>query len=132
MGSRKRIVTLTALAMAVVILISNVLAEDLNARYSYISVISASLQIRGSTAKATGRIVPSGNLATDISVKLQQQQSDGSWLTVASWSNSSSSGFCDAGGSATIVTGYTYRTYVVGHVYDADGNIIDTGTAYKY
>lgn len=132
MKNRRTIMVLIALTLVVAMTMCSAFAEELTSRYSYIMLISAGLRINGSSASSSGQIIPSGNYATNISVNLQQQQSDGTWVTVASWSNNSASGFCDAGGSTTIATGYTYRTYVIGHVYDADGNIIDTGTAYKY
>ena len=132
MKNRRITIALIALTLVVATSVCSAFAEDLASRYSYITLISAGLRINGSSASSNGQIIPSGNYATDISVKLQQQQSDGSWVTVASWSDSNPSGACSTGGSTTITTGYTYRTYVVGHVYDGDGNIIDTGTAYKY
>lgn len=114
------------------ILLCTALADSMIYRYSYISTINATLRIHGNTASATGIIVPSSSYATDISVMLQQQQSDGSWVTITSWSGSNASGYSEAGGSTTVITGYTYRTYVIGHVYDSENNVIDTGTAYKY
>lgn len=101
-------------------------------RYTYISVVTAKLQISGNSATVSGKIIPDGSYATDVTVKLQKLEGTGSWRTVASWSSSNSSGYSSAGGSASITIGETYRTYVLGHVYDDDGNIIDTGTAYKY
>ncbi len=43
-----------------------------------------------------------------------------------------SGGSASASGKIIPSGSYATRTYVVGHVYDGDGNIIDTGTAYKY
>lgn len=48
-------------------------AESQMFRYSYISSISATLRITGSSARASGRIIPTTGYASDISVMLQQQ-----------------------------------------------------------
>ena len=114
------------------LLLSNVLAEGKILRFTYISAVSAKLSISGSTATVSGMIIPDSNYATDVTVRLQKLESNGTWSTVASWSDSNSAGYSSAGGSATITAGETYRTYTIGHVYDGDGNVIDTGTAYKY
>lgn len=129
----RQITVVIALTLVGIILCSAFAsAESQVFRYSYISSISATLRVTGSTAKASGRIIPTTRYASDISVMLQQQQNDGSWLTVASWTGSNSSGFSEAGGTTTIATGYSYRTYVIGHVYDSDNNVIDTATVTKY
>ena len=129
----RQITVVIALTLVGIILCSAFAgAESLIARYSYISSISATLRVTGSTATASGRIIPTTGYASDVSVMLQEQQSDGSWVTIASWNASNPSGYSNTGGTATIVTGYSYRTYVIGHVYDSDNNVIDSATAYKY
>lgn len=132
MRNRRKTAILIAIAIISAAMFVSAIAEDLITRYTYITAISAGLSISGSSASANGGIIPSGNYATNIVVKLQQRQSNGRWVTIASWSGNNSSGVSEAGGTATITAGYSYRTYVVGHVYDSNGNIIDTGTAYKY
>ena len=132
MKNSRKMIALVALALVISLMLFSAFAEELSMRYSYIMAITAGLRISGGSASASGKIIPSGSYATDVSVMLQQRQSDGSWVTVASWSGNNPCGVSEAGGTTTITTGYTYRTYVVGHVYDGDGNIIDTGTAYKY
>ncbi len=132
MKKSRKTIAVVALALAISLTLLSGFAEEMTMRYSYIMAMTAGLRISGSSASASGKIIPSGNRATDVSVMLQQQQSDGSWTTVASWSGSNPCGVSEAGGTTNITTGYTYRTYVVGHVYDGNGNIIDTGTAYKY
>ena len=132
MKNSRKTIAVVALALVISLTLFSAFAEELTMRYSHIMAITAGLRISGSSASASGDIEPSGNYATSVSVMLQQQQSDGSWVTVASWSGNSPIGGSEAGGTTNITTGYTYRTYVVGHVYDGNGNIIDTGTAYKY
>ncbi len=100
-------------------------------RYDYIRSISAQLSITGGTAQAFGDITPEGSRHTSIIVRLQKETSPGMWTTVAYWTGSNASGSSEAGGTRTISSGYNYRVYVVGKVYDSSGSVIETGTAYS-
>ena len=100
-------------------------------RYNYIRNMTARLNITGGTAKAVGDITPEGSRQTSIIVRLQKESSPGMWTTVAYWTGSNASGISEAGGTRTISSGYNYRVYVVGKVYDSSGSVIETGTAYS-
>lgn len=106
------------------------LATTAFARYSYISTLSAGLSISSSgTATATGSISPKeSGLKTTVSVTLKKQNGS-SWSTYGgAWSNSGT-GYSgtSASGSKTLEAG-TYKVVVVGKVYDANGNLLESDT----
>lgn len=101
-------------------------------RYTYISYFGVSLSISATSATVSGSIIPKTALPTDITVKLQEHQSNGSWLTIASWSNSDPSIGSEAGGSVSISANGSYRAYAVGHVYDSNNVLLETATGYNY
>lgn len=88
--------------------------------FTYIDYVSVGFDINGSTASASGLISPNGNLHTRISVKLQRLE-DGIWKTRKIWNGSDTDGTCSAGGTYTLTSGYYYRVYVRGSVYDSNG-----------
>ena len=99
-------------------------------RYSHISSIYANLRIEDGTAYSDGDITPNdftANYTARITVYLQRK-ANGSWQTVASWSDSQVNGTAIAGGSRTVTPGYEYRTYVVGTISAADGTLLERAT----
>lgn len=88
--------------------------------FNYIDYVSVSFDISGGAATASGLISPRGNLHTRISVKLQVLE-DGVWKTRKIWNGSNTAGTCSAGGTHTLTSGYYYRVYVRGSVYDSNG-----------
>ncbi len=130
-GLKKRIGLLVCITL-VLMFVVNAMAEVQDIfRYDYISSISASLSFSSGTASASGRIIPIGKRHTSIIVRLQKETSPGMWTTVAYWTGSNTSGGSEAGGTHTISSGYNYRVYTVGKVYDSSGSVIETGTAYS-
>ena len=107
-----------------------VTAEAVTPRYTYTAIISASLDFSGGRAVSAGAIYPHGLRATSVEVRLQQYI-DNDWRTIGMWSGSCSEGPSEAGGSEEIDTGFTYRTYTKGIVYDDDGNVLETVKFYS-
>jgi len=88
--------------------------------FTYIDLVSVSFDINGGVASASGLISPNGNLHTRISVKLQILE-DGVWKTRKIWNGSNTAGTSSTGGTHTLTSGYYYRVYVRGSVYDSNG-----------
>lgn len=104
--------------------------SDIARRYSYINSIHANLRIDGGTAYSDGDITPNdinSNYIAQITVYLQRNV-NGSWQTVATWSDSQVNGIAAAGGSRSVTPGYEYRTYVVGTISDANGTVLERAT----
>ena len=99
--------------------------------YAYTNSIEAKIDISGGTAKAEGKIVPSGGQRTAIIVYLQKENSSGRWTTLAVWSGSNDAGISKAGGSKEVTSGYNYRVKVLGKVYDSSGTVIESITTYS-
>ena len=99
--------------------------------YAYVNSIKASLSVSSGTAKAVGNIIPSGDLKTSIIVRLQRESSTGSWTTISTWTSSNESGKSEAGGTKALTSGYNYRVYVTGKVYNSAGTVIETVEKYS-
>ena len=99
--------------------------------YDYVSSISATLSITSGIAKATGMVNVAQNQKTSIIVRLQRETRNGSWITIASWSASNNSGASEAGGTKSLNSGYNYRVYVTGKVYNDAGSVIETINKYS-
>lgn len=125
-----------SLALCIVLMIcllnASAGADRHSLRFTYISSFSVSLSINATSATVSGTIIPKTALPTDITVKLQEYQGNGSWSTIASWSNSDSSVGSEAGGSASISADRTYRAYAIGHVYDNNNVLLETTSGYHY
>lgn len=105
--------------------------SDIMPCYAYVSSLSASLSINSGTAKAAGRIVADPSHEASITVRLQRQNSSGTWVTISSWTDSNSNGSSEAGGTKAITSGYDYRVYVTGKVYNSAGTVIETVNKYS-
>lgn len=99
--------------------------------YSYTSSITASLSINDGIAKATGKVIPEENRHTSITVHLQQESDSGTWFTISTWTSNNTSGKSEAGGTKSLVSGYNYRVYVTGKVYNSAGAAIETVNKYS-
>ena len=100
-------------------------------RYTYASAVSANLSITSGTARAVGKVATDQNLKTSIIVRLQKEYSSGKWTTISTWTGSNESGASEAGGTKTLTSGYNYRVYVTGKVYDSAGTVIETVDKYS-
>ena len=105
--------------------------EDIMLCYEYVSSINASLSISSGTAKAAGKVCSSDNLKTSITVRLQRKSSNGTWSTISTWTDSNNSGASEAGGTKTLTSGYSYRVYVTGKVYNSAGTVVETVDKYS-
>ena len=100
-------------------------------RYTYVSKINSTLSISSGTASAVGLVTTSQKLKTSIIVRLQREYSSGKWTTISTWTSSNESGASEAGGTKTLTSGYNYRVYVTGKVYDSAGTVIETVERYS-
>jgi len=100
-------------------------------RYAYVSAISANLSITSGTARAVGKVANDQKLKTSIIVRLQREYSSGKWTTISTWTGSNESGASEAGGTKALMSGYNYRVYVTGKVYDNAGTVIETVESYS-
>lgn len=99
--------------------------------YSYTSSIAASLSINDGVAKAAGKITPEDSRRTTITVRLQRESSSGTWVTISTWTGSNASGKSEAGGTKSLTSGYNYRVYVTGKVYNSSGTVLETVNKYS-
>ena len=99
--------------------------------YDHINTVTANLSISGfwGIASCDGSITARGDYPVYVEVYLQQHTEDG-WETLQVWTSEDQM-HTDAGGKYAVASGYQYRTYVIGYVYDSDGEVIDSATA-KY
>lgn len=100
-------------------------------RYAYVSEISSSLSISSGTARAVGVIATDQKLKTSIIVRLQREYSSGKWTTISTWTGSNESGNSEAGGTKALTSGYNYRVYVTGKVYNSAGTVVETVERYS-
>ena len=105
-------------------------ADSIAPCFVYVNTIRASLSVGGGVAEASGSIFTADVLATKVEVRLQQWY-EGEWRTIGHWIGRNNSGPSAAGGSEEVDSGFEYRTYTHGTVYDANGNIIEEVTKYS-
>lgn len=125
----------TCLMMCLVLMLSIVnvasVEEGIMPCYSYTSSIAASLSISDGVAKAAGKITPEDSQHTSITVRLQRKSSSGTWSTISTWTGSNAGGKSEAGGTKSLTSGYDYRVYVTGKVYNSTGTVIETIDKYS-
>lgn len=100
--------------------------------YTYINSVGASLTIDETLGIATcsGRVNAKSIVPVKVTVRLQRYQ-DGSWKNVETWSETGTAGVTCTKYYA-IYSGYSYRVYVTGYVYDSEGVIQETASVYDY
>lgn len=106
------------------------MSDEISPRYAYTDYIDASLEFSNGRAISIGSIFAYGMRATSVEVRLQQYF-ENDWRTIGLWTGSSSGGTSEAGGSEEIDTGFEYRTYTRGKVYDSNGNVLETVNFYS-
>lgn len=120
-------VLLTAgLSGAAVAEMSTYEVPQIQPRYSHTDSVKATLSIDSSgNASCIGSVkATSGSSKVSVTVRLKKLE-NGSWNTIATWSNSGS-GFIDAGGSKKVPKGYSYKVVTSGTVKDAQGNVLES------
>lgn len=102
--------------------------DNVDPRYTNILDIQAILSINESTgiASCSGMVTARNVTPVKVNVYLQIQE-NGGWTTLKTWSSTGTTIATVAKGYA-VFSGYTYRVNVVGFVYDANGNIIESAS----
>lgn len=127
----KRIICVLLIAVslfAAVLPASAATINDVAPCYVYISSIYARITIDESTGIATcvGEVNAKKMLPVEVVVQLQQLK-NGTWQTLATWTNAGTY-LAGESGSYAVASGYTYRTKVTGFIYDSDGNLVESGS----
>lgn len=104
--------------------------NDIQPRYTCTKVINADLVFNDGSASAWGEVIPHDSYETRITVNLQRCD-DGTWVSLSVWTGHNTNGKSEAGGTRNISTGHDYRVYVIGKVYDTNGNLLETVTKYS-
>lgn len=97
-------------------------------RYDHTTSVKASLSIDGSgNATCSGSVkATSGSSKVSVAVRLKKLE-NGSWNTIATWSNSGSgSATVEASGSKKVPKGYSHKVVTSGTVKDAEGNVLES------
>lgn len=104
--------------------------EEIEPLYDNINTIYACISIDESTGIATcmGSITAKNTYPVEVDVRLQQYY-DGSWHTLKTWSNTGTM-YCASSHKYAVYSGYTYRVYVTGYVYNSSGVIIESASGY--
>lgn len=126
----KRICLVMCLALLLSITGTVHAEEEVMPCYAYICSINVKFSISGGIVTAVGEIKPQDGQHTSVTVRLQRENSAGTWTTIETWTGSNAAGKSEAGGTRALISGYNYRVYVIGRVYDDEGTLIET--AYKY
>lgn len=122
---KKSIVIFTLCVLLIISFCMTAFAGDLIMPcYTYTNEVKAKLSVSSGIATASGSIWPDGNLRTSVQVQLQRND-NGQWNTIATWRGSNSSGYSEAGGTKSLTSGYAYRTFTTGYVYNSDGVVIE-------
>lgn len=97
--------------------------------YTYIDAVTAGLSINSSTGLATCSGTGYAKGTTDVVslTVLLQQNKDGTWHTLKSWSGSNTN-MAVVEGQYYVYKGYTYRTKVTEIVYDKNGNYLESAS----
>lgn len=105
--------------------------DEVELLYTYINKISAGLTIDETLgiATCTGKVDAKSIVPVKVTVRLQRYQ-DGSWMNVATWSATGTAGVTCKNNYA-VYSGYTYRVYVAGFVYDSEGVLQEAASATK-
>lgn len=103
-------------------------AETVQPRYTYIKTVTADLSINRTTGVATceGKITAFDTNPVKVVVHLQVYQ-DGRWQTLLQ-REQTGTGSAYLSRTYTVSSGYTYRCYVIGYVYDSNGVMKEAGT----
>ena len=131
----KRLLSLVLVLTIVFVTACPVIAAEsdppISPRYTYISLLSASLSINDttgiSTSTASSRI--SGASSLKVVCKLQRYNGS-SWTTVQTWTATGTSSASIAK-SWAVYSGYTYRAYVTCSVYNSAGVLVESGNCYS-
>ena len=128
----KRILSIILVLVIVFTISLPVLAAEneitISPRYSNIAVINAQLSINSNTGVATCRANSgfTGASSQKLTCTLQRK-SGSSWVTVKSWSTTSTASALLTKYYA-VTSGHTYRLRVTCYVYNSSGTVIEVGS----
>ena len=129
---RKIISSLLALVIlfSCIIPASAATKEEAGLFWNKILNIYASISVNQSTGIVTcsGTITAKSTYPVKVYAQLQRLE-NGSWRTITSWTNTGTLS-ATVTKSYAVYSGYTYRIYVIGYVYDNNGNIVESGSEY--
>jgi len=105
------------------------ITDTVEPRFVAINSIYALLKIDEGRGIATcvGEARAKEMVPVEVMVQLQRLE-NGTWNTLQTWF-ASGTYYASGAGSYAIAKGYTYRTKTTAFVYDANGNIIESGSA---
>lgn len=130
---RRVLAIICILAIVLSMQIPVLAAENENAispRYSYISALSAGLNISntGIAACSAGCVIDNGD---SLVLTCSLQRYNGStWTTVKSWSATAARSTV-LQKSYAVYSGYTYRVRTTCSVYNSNGVLVESGTCYS-
>lgn len=127
----KKVISIVLTLLLVVSMICPVQAADtqqVTPRYTYIQSIYACISIDTTWGIATceGEIDAKAGYPVEVVVYLQVYK-NGEWETIKSWSAEDTYAVY-LSKSYAVMSGYTYRAYVEGYVYNSSGVLIETAS----
>lgn len=124
---KKLVGILSAGVMILMLLMAQGLAEvTIEPLYEDSARLTATLSISGGVANCAGSAKPSDSAHSATVIVKLQQDNNGNWKTLATWSGSANSGNkASASGSKSVESGYSYRVYVTATVKNADGSVVE-------
>lgn len=122
----KKVLAIITVALLLATMALPVCAASVTPRYTYVDSLYARLEIDTTWGIATceGELIAKGMNPVEVVVKLQQYK-NGQWVTLKTWSAEDEWGVYRSGKYA-IYSGYTYRVYVEGYVYNENGAVVET------
>lgn len=103
--------------------------DEVELLYTHINSVSAGLSIDETWGIATcsGGVDAKKILPVKVTVNLQVYK-DGYWQTLKTWSETGTA-TANTSFSYAIASGYKYRTYTIGYVYNSEGVILESASA---
>lgn len=125
MNKLKKIISVVLILGLLSAIIVPAQANTIQPRWTHVDELYAALKIDTTLGIATceGSITAQDDLPVKVIVYLQQYN-NGRWVTLKTW-QAEDSEYVYKSGSYAIYSGYKYRTYVEGFVYDSNGNMIE-------
>lgn len=129
----KTIIRLLVICLVITMTAPVILATDSNTiqpRYTYANTLDAVLDISNGVAFCAVSLQLNDFNNCSVFCRLQQQQ-DGSWVTLKSWSEEAVY-YVYSSQRWAVASGHNYRLSVYGYVYGDNGDIIETITNSDY
>lgn len=122
----KKIIACITVVFLFAAMVLPVYASSVTPRFTYVDSIYARLEIDTTWGIATceGQITAKDMSPVEVVVKLQQYKNS-QWVTLKTWS-AEDEWSVYLSGKYAIYSGYTYRVYVEGYVYNENGAVVET------